>query len=159
MANFKGGFAFNNEAAKVEVEQAPDGTLISCVNPVTGESLNAGNSEEVIEGTLEAPFGDHLIADLVAGFQSHELSGEIFVDGSSLGFPDPIRLPLSYFGNGVGIAAETASISASAVTAAVQANWTTIGATYYKAYMNNTVVSLPGTLSTEVKLYHHPMPE
>ena len=42
MANFKGGFAFNNEAAKVEVEQAPDGTLISCVNPVTGESLGGG---------------------------------------------------------------------------------------------------------------------
>lgn len=42
MANFKGGFAFNNEAAKVEVEQAPDGTLISCVNPVTGEELAAG---------------------------------------------------------------------------------------------------------------------
>lgn len=39
MANFKGGFTFNNEAAKVEVEQAPDGTLMSCVNPVTGESL------------------------------------------------------------------------------------------------------------------------
>lgn len=32
MANFKGGFAFNNEAAKVEVEQAPDGTLIIKVN-------------------------------------------------------------------------------------------------------------------------------
>ena len=42
MANFKGGFAFNNEAAKVEVEQAPDGTLISCVNPVTGGSLGGG---------------------------------------------------------------------------------------------------------------------
>lgn len=45
MANFKGGFAFNNEAAKVEVEQAPDGTLISCVNPVTGEELGGGGVE------------------------------------------------------------------------------------------------------------------
>ena len=47
MANFKGGFAFNNEAAKVEVEQAPDGTLISCVNPVTGEELGGGGVGEV----------------------------------------------------------------------------------------------------------------
>lgn len=47
MANFKGGFAFNNEAAKVEVEQAPDGTLISCVNPVTGESLGGGGGAEI----------------------------------------------------------------------------------------------------------------
>jgi len=45
MDNFKGGFAFNNEAAKVEVEQAPDGTLISCVNPVTGESLGGGGGD------------------------------------------------------------------------------------------------------------------
>lgn len=50
MANFKGGFAFNNEAAKVEVEQAPDGTLISCVNPVTGESLNAGKLQRSYNG-------------------------------------------------------------------------------------------------------------
>ncbi len=51
MANFKGGFAFNNGAAKVEVEQAPDGTLISCVNPVTGESMSAGNYSETYTGT------------------------------------------------------------------------------------------------------------
>lgn len=42
MANFKGGFTFNNEAAKVEVEQQPDGTLVSCMNPVTGEELSGG---------------------------------------------------------------------------------------------------------------------
>ena len=58
MANFKGGFAFNNEAAKVEVEQAPDGTLISCVNPVTGESLGGGNSKEVITGTASTIFSN-----------------------------------------------------------------------------------------------------
>jgi hypothetical protein len=35
----------------VEVEQAPDGTLISCVNPVTGEELGGGNYSETYEGT------------------------------------------------------------------------------------------------------------
>lgn len=158
MVNFKGGFAFNNEAAKVEVEQAPDGTLISCVNPVTGEGLNAGNSEEVITGTLAAPFGDHVIADLIAGFQAHDLSGEIFVDGSSMGFTNQIRLPLSYVGTGSGIGAETATISSSAVTLATQVNWRRDGVNQYRVYMSNTVVDLPGTLPTEVKLYHHPMP-
>lgn len=52
MVNFKGGFAFNNEAAKVEVEQAPDGTLISCVNPVTGEELGGGGGFEPFSGTI-----------------------------------------------------------------------------------------------------------
>jgi hypothetical protein len=52
MANFKGGFAFNNEAAKAEVEQAPDGTLISCVNPVTGESLGGGGSSDFSTATV-----------------------------------------------------------------------------------------------------------
>lgn len=51
MANFRGGFAFNNEAAKVEVEQAPDGTLISCVNPVTEESLGGGGGSVTIKLT------------------------------------------------------------------------------------------------------------
>lgn len=63
MDNFKGGFAFNNEAAKVEVEQAPDGTLISCVNPVTGESLAGGNYSETYEGTaadIECEIADSL---------------------------------------------------------------------------------------------------
>ena len=60
MANFKGGFAFNNEAAKVEVEQSPNGALISCINPVTGESMGGGNpnSVQVIEGTAEHFWGD-----------------------------------------------------------------------------------------------------
>lgn len=53
MANFKGGFAFNNEAAKVEVEQAPDGTLISCVNPVTGEELGGGGDASVANVTFK----------------------------------------------------------------------------------------------------------
>ena len=57
MANFKGGFAFNNEAAKVEVEQAPDGTLISCVNPVTGESLGGGGGGGSVTISLTNPVG------------------------------------------------------------------------------------------------------
>lgn len=56
MANFRGGFAFNNEAAKVEVEQAPDGTLISCVNPVTEESLGGGGGSVTIKLTNPAAF-------------------------------------------------------------------------------------------------------
>lgn len=67
MVNFKGGFAFNNEAAKVEVEQAPDGTLISCVNPVTGESLGGSNNyKETYSGTMAAPFNpDWLESDFI----------------------------------------------------------------------------------------------
>lgn len=52
MANFKGGFAFNNEAAKVEVEQAPDGTLVSCINPVTGEELGGGGGPVVTTANI-----------------------------------------------------------------------------------------------------------
>lgn len=53
MANFKGGFAFNNEAAKAEVEQAPDGTLISCVNPVTGEGIGGNTYDYRIDVAIE----------------------------------------------------------------------------------------------------------
>lgn len=61
MANFKGGFAFNNEAAKVEVEQAPDGTLISCVNPVTGESLGGGGDLGlIVEPAAGSTFLQHI---------------------------------------------------------------------------------------------------
>ena len=159
MANFKGGFAFNNEAAKVEVEQAPDGTLISCVNPVTGESLGGGNYSEVIEGTLAAPFGDYTISDLAASFQTGDISGVISVDGSSLGILDPIRIVLYSTIDPLAIVAESAGISQSAVSKAVQVNWRSDGVNQYRGYMSNTVIDLPGTLPTEVKLYHHPMPE
>lgn len=88
MANFKGGFAFNNEAAKAEVEQAPDGTLISCINPVTGESLSGGGTTEVITGTADVPFPDmtsaeynQLIRDMYAG----NAAATMIIDATALG--------------------------------------------------------------------------
>lgn len=91
MANFKGGFAFNNEAAKVEVEQAPDGTLISCVNPVTGEGLVTNNVEE-FEGTAanligdypEATYIDNLLKDIYDG----NVSIQITFDLSAASLPE-----------------------------------------------------------------------
>ena len=90
MANFKGGFAFNNEAAKVEVEQAPDGTLISCVNPVTGESLAGANYKEVYEGTaasiLTSADVEWLtsISELKNKIESHDIEVEIEFDLNAL---------------------------------------------------------------------------
>lgn len=93
MANFKGGFAFNNEAAKVEVEQSPNGALISCINPVTGESMGGGNpnSVQVIEGTLANPFGDVDINELmdalyVGADQTGDAHAIIAGDAAVLGF-------------------------------------------------------------------------
>lgn len=74
MASFKGGFAFNNEAAKVEVEQAPDGTLISCVNPVTGESLGGGGGGGSVTIKLTNPVSP-------SGFNKCEIK-EVNEDGT-----------------------------------------------------------------------------
>lgn len=92
MANFKGGFAFNNEAAKVEVEQAPDGTLVSCVNPVTGESLGGGeNYSKTYEGTAaEIIYED--AEDLVELFNAGDVSISFTFDASAIGFSLPITL-------------------------------------------------------------------
>lgn len=86
MANFKGGFAFNNEAAKVEVEQAPDGTLISCVNPVTGESI--GGTTEVITGTAEVPFPDMTLDEynqLITDMASGHAAAVMIIDATATG--------------------------------------------------------------------------
>lgn len=172
MANFKGGFAFNNEAAKVEVEQAPDGTLISCVNPVTGESLNAGNSEEVIIGTLAAPFGDYLPVSIGRAIFNGGVSGFIEVDASSLGITDLIIIPIwcNYVDdadvegtiNGVMAMALTMDYSGDtpiSVSNATQLIWKTSVDYLLFGYINGQYFNLPGTLPTTVKLYHHPMPE
>jgi hypothetical protein len=89
MANFRGGFAFNNEAAKVEVEQAPDGTLISCVNPVTGESLGGDNRTETINATMANPF---------AGYE-HEF--DLFGLNAKANFSGYIQADLTPLGGGV----------------------------------------------------------
>ena len=80
MANFKGGFAFNNEAAKVEVEQAPDGTLISCVNPVTGESLGGGGGGEIFTPVFRIT--NHTGATKTVSFYTYYTSADGIVMGS-----------------------------------------------------------------------------
>lgn len=91
MANFKGGFAFNNGPAKVVVEQAPDGTLVSCVNPVTGQGLNAGNYSETYEGTAAEIVieTEALLPNLV-----REGNASIYFtfDMTALGIPVPITV-------------------------------------------------------------------
>ena len=101
MANFKGGFAFNNEAAKVEVEQSPNGALISCINPVTGESMGGGNpnSVQVIEGTVGDlfPVGTLTLEELEAleiAMESNSASIILTMDATELGITDPIIVPL-----------------------------------------------------------------
>ena len=96
MANFKGGFAFNNEAAKVEVEQSPNGALISCINPVTGESMGGGNpnSVQVIAGTLDNPFGDVDISELILALENNGANAVLNADITAIGYTG-IVLPLA----------------------------------------------------------------
>lgn len=48
MADFKGGFRFNNGSAAAEVEQNADGSLVSCRNPITGESIGGSGDFTLI---------------------------------------------------------------------------------------------------------------
>lgn len=101
MANFKGGFVFNNEAAKVEVEQSPNGALISCINPVTGESMGGGNpnSVQVIEGTLESVWNDLSTEDASRfdeAFNQGGASAQLVCDLSNFGVGDAVKLS-AYF--------------------------------------------------------------
>lgn len=173
MANFKGGFAFNNEAAKVEVEQAPDGTLVSCVNPVTGESLGgADNYSQVIEGTLAAPFGNYQPVSIGRAIYNGGVSGLIAVDASSLGITAPIIIPLwigasdpsDIEGSINGVTASSVSMQYSGDTpvgtvSSAQLIWRTAVDYILAAYMGGQYVNLPDTLPTTVTLYWHPMPE
>lgn len=104
MANFKGGFAFNNEAAKVEVEQSPNGALISCTNPVTGESMGGGNpnSVQVVEGTVGDifPVGTLTLEELAAlgsAMESNSASIILTIDATELGITDPVTVPLMFY--------------------------------------------------------------
>lgn len=167
MANFKGGFAFNNEAAKAEVEQAPDGTLISCVNPVTGESLNAENSSEVITGTTANPLPGVNIRELADAIEARNTSAIMDIDGSSLGVTDPIKLSLSpaqiitggtLLDRGVAVQAATI-LSNNTLVMAIDARW--FGANpvnnRQKVYMGGTAADFPA-VPTITTIYHHPMP-
>ena len=162
MANFRGGFAFNNEAAKVEVEQAPDGTLISCVNPVTGEGLNAGNSKEVITGTAAAPFGDYTVAELAAGLIAGDISIFANIDASALGISAPIKGPVYALTSGNTITMDGASFSSSPeLLMAYAALWDVNNAPSLRMYNNGTVTDASAYMSaitSTVTIYHHPMP-
>lgn len=172
MASFKGGFAFNNEAAKVEVEQAPDGTLISCVNPVTGESLGGGggrNYKQVITGTLGNPFGDYTPVSIGRAIYNGGLSGIIDIDASALGVTNPIIMPLSFAANDptdiegsiYGVMASSAEFQSRqgqpiGILNAAQLLWLT--SNEFSGYMDGQYFNLPSTLPTTVTLYWHPMP-
>ena len=168
MANFKGGFAFNNGPAKAEVEQAPDGTLISCVNPVTGEGLNAGNSKEVITGTTADPLPGVKIRELADALEAGNASAIMNIDGTALGVTDRILLSVSttqiFTGDtllDLGVTVQAATIlSNNTLIMAVDTRW--FGAypanNKQKAYIGGTVADLPA-LPTVTNIYHHPMPE
>lgn len=161
MANFKGGFAFNNEAAKVEVEQAPDGTLVSCVNPVTGQSLNAGNYSEVITGTAAAPFGDYTISELIAGVVAGDISMMATFDASALGISYPIDAPIWAVASSTMLEAQGASFSGADLTGAYLAFWPANGTARWQMYGNGQYTDITAympNIPCVLTIYHHPMP-
>lgn len=161
MANFKGGFAFNNEAAKVEVEQAPDGTLISCVNPVTGQSMSSGNYSEVINGTADAPFGDYTVMDLAEELVGGNISIFARIDASALGIQDPIIGPIySSLGTDMLIMDGASFISGPTLSRAYDAQWYSDGSS--KLFMYNSGITTDATaymsaITSTVTILHHPM--
>lgn len=170
MANFKGGFAFNNEAAKVEVEQAPDGTLISCVNPVTGESLAGGdNYVETFEGTLadlceiSAELWQSLPSEMILG----NISINVDLDLTALSFGHAVvsLVAVKQFGS-----ASICGLS-SLVYAAGEVNGLFISMARTDGHLtagtgafftSNTPTDMSpyyASIPTVTKIYHHPMPE
>lgn len=163
MANFKGGFAFNNEAAKVEVEQSPNGALISCINPVTGESMGGGNpnSVQVIEGTLANPFGDIAMDELQAAVISGNATAILEFNASALGFGTQ-KTALYYYGDEE-LTASYAGLTP-AFSVAYYLRWNSASGDLEYAYVEEdgtvtdvktAAASLPSTLT----IYLHPMPE
>lgn len=167
MANFKGGFAFNNEAAKVEVEQSPNGALISCINPVTGESMGGGNpnSVQVIKGTAAVPFGIYA-ASIEQGLANGNCSGKIELDGTALGLG---TITLNLRSNSGGIQADALSVGTSncdgtyvvwasnldfAILIACVFVADTEGPTVTITDMSEHASQIPTTLT----IYWHPMP-
>lgn len=165
MANFKGGFAFNNEAAKVEVEQSPNGALISCINPVTGESMGGGNpnSVQVITGTLANPFGDVNLAELITAFNTGGASIFIAIDATVIGqgvFPDaPMNWTSDYGLSITGVTGNTSELLRAALI-----NWSSIDGTLTYAVMytgasGTDIESYASQMPTTLTIYWHPMPE
>lgn len=175
MANFKGGFAFNNEAAKVEVEQSPNGALISCINPVTGESMGGGNpnSVQVITGTLDNPFGSEgleLMYNLSDAIKLGNASAKLSFSGESMGYPRTFIAPIvetDYHKTGIMLATPK-NIPADIV--ALWAEWSPVNNMINsECIMWNSdnhsfePVYLPEeqmlAISTTLTIYWHPMPE
>lgn len=167
MANFKGGFAFNNGPAKAEVEQAPDGTLISCVNPVTGESLNAGNYSEIITGTAADIFhtNNYDTTVLASGLLDGSISALATVDCTALG-KGTYTIPLTsreILSSPVimGMYTELEAVD----PFAVEAYWYWTEDTSARgmwSYDQNGIVPLTDYMSllpASITIYHHPMPE
>lgn len=169
MANFKGGFAFNNGPAKVVVEQAPDGTLVSCVNPVTGESLNAENSKEeftgFLSGILRNSFGS-TSADIITALQNGDISANIAVNASVIGADDFVApiCAVPYTGTmqpAVGFVYGGVSEEDYAIMLATF-QWTgDTGASNLILINENGISSLMAYIQTipcTLTIYHHPMP-
>lgn len=169
MANFKGGFAFNNEAAKVEVEQEADGTLVSCINPVTGKSLAGGeNYVETFEGTAaELLRADvNFTTDFVNALRDGNISIVIDMDLTAFSFPS---ITLNIFPRGsVGIGQNiTVGDDINGTTCSIRAGNIDLetGSLYCDSLLLITNgVTTDGTkyassIPTVTTIYHHPMPE
>lgn len=164
MANFRGGFAFNNEAAKVEVEQAPDGTLVSCVNPVTGQSMTGGNRKEVITSNALSPFGDYDIEELASEITAGNISVVVDFDANPLGMSAIVTAP---------ILADDSDLKASAVSlvlsggdpTAVQMSFAACWPNGSTPYAFMTLLGVGTNITAQMHdipatttIYHHPMP-
>lgn len=179
MANFKGGFAFNNEAAKVEVEQSPNGALISCINPVTGESMGGGNpnSVQVITGTMASVWDDLPIEDgnrFAELFRQGGVSAQMVGDLTALGESEIKLSTCNSF-----ITTQDNSNIASIVFGNLRLNnppfmafetifsWELTSNGYIKAvgiysYINGEVIDISehaSQIPTTLTIYWHPMPE
>ena len=168
MANFKGGFAFNNEAAKVEVEQSPNGALISCINPVTGESMGGGNpnSVQVITGTLDNPFGDVNLTELENAINNSSASFIMELDLSILAISTPAPLassPIQLVSPYI-VASQFRIDDNGELTNAIYASWNSSNRELHSAWANyggaiNDMCDYASQIPTTLTIYWHPMPE
>lgn len=168
MDNFKGGFAFNNEAAKVEVEQSPNGALISCINPVTGESMGGGNpnSVQVITGTLANPWGEEYSRAPFEAMILGNANAMITIDLSELGAFE-ITAPVYLFGTGqdaVIVSSGAVMGAGASVANAYTINWNVVSGALIYAGINTDgegtdIASIASQIPTTLTIYWHPMPE
>lgn len=168
MADFIGGFNFNNDAAVVEVGVDKDGTLEFCRNPVTGEEMGgADNYVETITGTAADVFNtnDYYTDALAEGLLDGSISAIVTSDFSVLG-KGTYKCPL-YTRQNLDtkvVIAQYTELEADDPLA-VQTWWYKVeggSGMMMASYDQNGLVNLNTVaqmVPVSINIYHHPMPE